>query len=97
MLLARSYAIVYYTGSQRDGGNCRNRRLDIDEDERIFAALELNNILRLVHQRRLKEPADFGLLELTKHGSRRACQSSTTVHMLHTLGFSSCMFAKRSD
>jgi len=39
----------------------------------------------------LKQPADFEHLEFTKHGSRRACQGSTTVH---TLVFSSCMFAK---
>ena len=50
------------------------------------------NIIGL-HQRRFKQPADFEHLELTKHGSRHACQGSPTVH---TLGFSFCMFAKLS-
>ena len=56
-----------------------------------FSSPQLSNILQLVHQRRLKQLADFGHLELTKHGSRHACQGWT---MVYTLGFSTCMFIK---
>jgi len=51
-----------------------------------FPDLRLNNIVRLMHQKPLKQLVDRLKISWMKHGSRCGCQRSTTVH---TLAYSS--------